>query len=427
MTKLTANNHLIKFLKIIDPSEIEISNESIFYRDEYKEIIEYLKLLLTYSEELKIFSFIKPKGTLLINIFSGTDLIDYLKLISSNYYISLVQLKESEIRKNPLDFLNNFNVILNNFDKLISEKLQSDELQSEEKQVKLKQLQKKKKLLIINQKQEYREIFEGKNLLTELLTHYQENENLNNLLNNNFVLIWINYDYNEILDYEGELFNIFDYFIRIPRLNKLDRQEILRKFMEKNPEVVFELNTVVEKTNDWEVNEIKQLIKIAILKHYLNSELTTKSNEITDSIIQVIQNGEYIPACKKEALRQKKSSKFRKKITREELIGEKPIYSEERRVEIGSNLNIKEIIDEIKEKNYSKFMLDQLYENAASENYNELVIIIDKLDKNEPLEDNDRKILAEYPFILNDNPSRAQINLEKAKKRIDLIKKSFGK
>ena len=75
----------------------------------------------------------------------------------------------------------------------------------------------------------------------------------------------------------------------------------------------------------------------------------------------------------------------------------------------------------------SEFMLNQLYENAASKNYNELLIIIDKLNKKEIIEDNERKLLAKYPFILNDSPNMAQINLEKAKKRIDLIKRGFGK
>ena len=72
-------------------------------------------------------------------------------------------------------------------------------------------------------------------------------------------------------------------------------------------------------------------------------------------------------------------------------------------------------------------MLNQLYEDAASKNYTELTIIIDKLKKKEPLEDNDMKLLAKYSFVLNDTPNRAQINLEKAKKRVDLIKQAFGK
>jgi len=72
-------------------------------------------------------------------------------------------------------------------------------------------------------------------------------------------------------------------------------------------------------------------------------------------------------------------------------------------------------------------MLNQLYENAASERYTELLIILDKLNKKEILEENDLKILAMYPFILNDNPQKAQINLEKAKKKIEQIKQAFGK
>jgi hypothetical protein len=72
-------------------------------------------------------------------------------------------------------------------------------------------------------------------------------------------------------------------------------------------------------------------------------------------------------------------------------------------------------------------MLNQLYEDAAFKNYREIILIIDKLDKNEPLEKNDRKLLADYPFILNDPPNMALINLEKAKKRVDRIKQAFGK
>jgi hypothetical protein len=43
------------------------------------------------------------------------------------------------------------------------------------------------------------------------------------------------------------------------------------------------------------------------------------------------------------------------------------------------------------------------------------------------LEENDRLLLAKYPFILNYLPKTAQINLEKAKKRVDRIKQAFGK
>ena len=89
--------------------------------------------------------------------------------------------------------------------------------------------------------------------------------------------------------------------------------------------------------------------------------------------------------------------------------------------------DIQNLINQIKEERISDFMLSQLYESAASKNYSELLLIIDKLNKQEPLEDNDRKILAKYSFVLNDSPKMAQINLEKAKKRIDNLKRAFGK
>lgn len=72
-------------------------------------------------------------------------------------------------------------------------------------------------------------------------------------------------------------------------------------------------------------------------------------------------------------------------------------------------------------------MLNQLYENAVSKNYNELLLIIDKLNKQEILGENDWKIIGQYAFILNDSPKMAQIHLEKAKKRIDNLKRAFGK
>ena len=99
------------------------------------------------------------------------------------------------------------------------------------------------------------------------------------------------------------------------------------------------------------------------------------------------------------------------------------------KIEIKENdiINKNNIINDIKSQNVSQFMLEQLYENAASKNYTELILIIDKLNKKEVLEENDRKIIAKYPFILNDNANRAQINLEKAKKRIDLLSQAFGK
>ena len=80
-----------KYYREIKHSEIDINREDIFYRDKYNDIITYLKIMLTNHEESIAQSydkFIQPKGAILINIKSGTDIDDYLKLISKNYYLT---------------------------------------------------------------------------------------------------------------------------------------------------------------------------------------------------------------------------------------------------------------------------------------------------------------------------------------------------
>ena len=205
-------------------------------------------------------------------------------------------------------------------------------------------------------------------------------------------------------------------------LDKIERETILRNFSEKNPKIVFDIKTLVEFTSNWEVKDLNRLLRVGIFKHFLNSELNESSNEITDILISLIESGEFLPShletiTEREVLYGGTNDK-------QNLINK---ISTKERDEIINTNDIKNFITQIKEERISDFILSQLYESAASKNYSEVLLIIDKLNKQEPLEDNDRKILAKYSFVLNDSPNMAQINLEKAKKRIDNLKRAFGK
>ena len=104
-----------RYYRLITPNEIDIDREDIFYRDKYNDIINYLKIMLTNHEESIVQSynkFIQPKGAILINIKSGTDIGDYLKLISKNYYLNFYELNQEEIIKAPEEFIHNFTSIL---------------------------------------------------------------------------------------------------------------------------------------------------------------------------------------------------------------------------------------------------------------------------------------------------------------------------
>lgn len=424
MAEIDRNNFFSKYFSILIPGEIDVQKEDIFYRDKYTEIINYIKVLLTNSEDSEFNNYLEPNGALLINISPGTDIIEYLKLISNNYYLDLIELNNSEVFKTPDDFFSDFNELLRDFNRAEENKIKNKIHPKNGEKIETNPSGdgSKKKLILINQQKKFRKKFKDKSLLENFINYFHNNYNKIDFIERNLIVIWINYDYEEITEASGELFNVFDLFIKIPLLNKIDRETVLRHFSEKNPKIVFDINAIVSYTENWEVKDINQLLKIAIFKQFLNADLNEISNEITDNIINLIDSGEYIPIKALKISKNQKSEDLHQESKIIRNTNEKFKEFQEERV------NDREtILNQIRNENTSEFMLNQLYENAASKNYNELLLIIDKLNKKEPLEENDRKILARYPFILNDSPNRAHVFLEKAKKRVDLMRQAFGK
>ncbi|MFX1358652.1 MAG: hypothetical protein ACFFA8_15415 [Promethearchaeota archaeon] len=398
-----------KYYRIITPNEVNISRDDIFYRDKFNDIINYLKVMLTNNEESIIQQYIEPKGKLLINISPGTDIIDFLKLISKNYYLDFLLLDYEQVLKNQDNFYDNFSHIL----KLIIEekKIINDKDEDIERSGKLKRENKISRLLLINQHELSTNLLEEKQLLKTYLISQKNSDNNINYIDQGIILVWINKNVHEIKENSRDIFQVFDMYVKVPILNRIERETILRNFSEKNPKIVFNIDKIVEFTHNWEIKDITQLLKVAIFKHFLNADLNDKSNEITDIIIDLIESDEFIPSIlTKDNDKKNNSTEINK----------------DRDVNRSFN-SIEKIINEIQNEPMSEFMLNQLYENAVSNNYNELLIIIDKLEKNAILEENDKKIIARYPFILNDSPTKARINLEKAKKRIDNIIRAFEK
>lgn len=405
-----------QYFRIIKPSEINIDKEDIFYRDKYNDIINFLKVMLTNHEDTILNGYLEPKGAILINVNPGTDIMDYIKLITKNYYLDLIEFNDNEIFKAPNKFLKSFISILEACGKNI-EKV--DEIKTD---IGDPEKPREKKLLLINQQALFNQILEEKNLL-EVFLNARQNESFDfKFIDTNLILVWINYEIQDVNSVSNKIYTTFDLFIKVPLLNKIERETVLKDFLEKNTKIVFDISDIVNYTENWEVKDIKQLLKVGIFKHFLNSELNETSNEITDVLIDLIVSGEYIPNAVPLV-----SGGNSKSELNEEFNQNQPIYTPKENRDIENFKDMGEIVNKIRESRISDFMLNQLYEDAASKNYNELTLIIDKLNKKEPLEDNDMKMLAKFPFILNDSPNRAQINLEKAKKRVDLIKQAFGK
>jgi len=421
MTELESNKEFLRFFRRYLPSEIHIDKNNIFYRDKYNEIINYIKLVVSNSQDLELFNYLEPKGTLLVNLNPGTDIIDFFKLISSNYYLEYFELDYSEVLKTPEEFFNTFDDFVDYFNSARNEKSAHQFKKNQDNESKKNETI-NKKLILINQKPKLKEIFQNKSLMYKFISLFNNKGRKIDFINNNTILVWLNYDYEELVENSENLFNVFDLFIKIPFLNNVERETFLKDFAEKNSKIVFDINALVNYTEYWEVNDIKQLLKMGIFKHFLNADLNDISNEITDTLINIIQSGEYVLSTAfnvpevNNSLGVKQDIQVNKKRDVEVLENQKDLIEKK-----------DEYINQIRDESISEFMINQLYENAASKNYSELLIIIDKLNKKEVLEDNERRLLAKYPFILNDSPNMALINLEKAKKRVDLIKRAFGK
>jgi len=420
MTELESNKEFLRYFRRYLPSEIHIDKNNIFYRDKYNEIINYIKLVISNSQDLELFNYLEPKGTLLVNLNPGTDIIDFFKLISSNYYLEYFELDYSEVLKTPEEFFNTFDDFVDYFNSARNEKSAQFKKNQDNESKKNETIN--KKLILINQKPKLKEIFQNKSLMYKFISLFNNKGRKIDFINNNTILVWLNYDYEELVENSENLFNVFDLFIKIPFLNNVERETFLKDFAEKNSKIVFDINALVNYTEYWEVNDIKQLLKMGIFKHFLNADLNDISNEITDTLINIIQSGEYVLSTAfnvpevNNSLGVKQDIQVNKKRDVEVLENQKDLVEKK-----------DEYINQIRDESISEFMINQLYENAASKNYSELLIIIDKLNKKEVLEDNERRLLAKYPFILNDSPNMALINLEKAKKRVDLIKRAFGK
>ena len=416
MKELSDIPEFSKYFQVISPSEINIDKDTIFYRDKYNDVINFLKVMLTNHDDTTLNGYIELKGAILINVNPGTDILDYLKLITKNYYLDLIEFNDNEIIKAPNKFLKSFIPILEAFGRGLEKE---DEIEISKKE---SDKTNEKKLLLINQQLLFKHKFEEINLL-EVFLNARENKSFEfKFIDSNLILVWLNYDIQDINSVSDKLYNTFDLFIKIPLLNKIERETVLKDFLEKNSKIVFDINDIVNYTENWEVKDILQLLKVGIFKHFLNSELNDTSNEITDVLIDLIVSGEFIP----NIVTPNSNNKSKVEL-KEEYNQNKQVFSPQEPIDIYNFKDVSGIIQGIRESRISDFMLNQLYENAASKNYTELVLIIDKLAKKEPLEENEMKMIAKYPFILNDSPNRAQINLEKAKKRVDLIKQAFGK
>jgi len=258
----------------------------------------------------------------------------------------------------------------------------------------------------------------------------------------------------KILDYSSDYFVILriladnipqefiehaDFVFKIPYPSKIQRINILEKLLENLDVHTVDITHLSELTEDkWNVQDLKRLVFTTFLHwktlNYTEFKSQLKNQDLTDQVVSkspwdsinkipltteifalLIQNHQIQPACYLGYNHDEHTMN----------IDVKQDSQLEKRAMINSSLHLSQnyLLEGLGLSEINSFTSSQLYQYAATNHFEELTVILEKLDQGKKLDEKDRNILADYAFILKDPPNRALLKLTNAKKTIDRIQK----
>jgi hypothetical protein len=230
-----------------------------------------------------------------------------------------------------------------------------------------------------------------------------------------------------------------DFLFTIPYPTRIQRIETFEKLLEDLSIHTVDITHLADLTEEvWNVHDLERLVNMAFIQwKILNyAEFKTKlddqeelkeedSKKVTTSLYKIpltaeifadlIKNNQIQPigsylSYKESGPRGKTALQIMGK-KKQQSISSTPF---KQTVESMEGLSLTDI---------DSFTSSQLYQYAASNKFEELTVILEKLAQVKRLDEIDRKTLADYAFILKDDPQRALLKLTNAKKTIDRIQK----
>ena len=236
-----------------------------------------------------------------------------------------------------------------------------------------------------------------------------------------------------------ELIETVDFLFNIPYPTKIQRIEIFEQLLEELSITTVDITHLADLTEEyWNVKDLKRLVKMAFIQWKIlnfvefKSQLDTEE-ESDNNTSKVDKKPVKIPLT---------AGIFSNLITRNQIRPlstyksyrdpEKPIYDLKLESQFAPSspsassaalYTSATPIEGLGLMELDSFTSSQLFQYAASTKFEELTAILEKLDQAKKLDEIDRKILADYAFILKDPPNRALLKLTNAKKTIDRIQK----
>ena len=247
-----------------------------------------------------------------------------------------------------------------------------------------------------------------------------------------------------------ELVEQFDFQFKIPYPTKIQRITIFEQLLESLSVHTVDITHLSDLTEDrWNVTDLKRLVDRAFIQwkvlNYAEFKSSLENNEVEDGkegeeMEEVPQQepDKYLNGIPKIPLTAEIFANLIKRNTIRPLgmfnsykkpISEQNYVISESKSDHPSQFKPKgtqslgNTMEGLGLMEIDSFTSSQLYQYAAANKFEELTSTLEKLDQGKKLDEADRRILADYAFILKDPPNRALLKLTNARKTIDRIQK----
>lgn len=193
----------------------------------------------------------------------------------------------------------------------------------------------------------------------------------------------------------------FDMFLRVQKPELGDRKQMLDYGLMTIPKKDVDTDHLALQMGDWSIRQINQFCKFAIKKFDM----------LTQSKPDLIFNTQFLL----NLLLEIPYSNWMKRTVKNSEGGNRSQNAQDDSSNIESN-------NTNPWDNFTGDFENQLYQSVANQAYDDLVLILDKLQKGIILQPHERKLLADYPFLIREDPMKALIKLNRAKDRLNRMK-----
>ncbi|MHA1792695.1 MAG: hypothetical protein ACTSVI_08630 [Promethearchaeota archaeon] len=218
-------------------------------------------------------------------------------------------------------------------------------------------------------------------------------------------------DENEL---DPRLISVIDFTLNVnlPEIHEISAylDYLLGKSDNLNTEIIARL------MEGWTWNDVKAFSKFCIMHHALGNIQAMDTN----FLMKLIRGSEGFPKFTSA------SSRVKNKVNVKENFGTDK-SNEASFVPKTEQVHFNPILKDSKQKMvFSDIFQEQLWQLAADQDYNKIIEVLDNLE-NGIVRDQDRKLIAVYPFLISEDPLEAKKKLEAAKAKIDYIKDKLNK